>query len=94
MAKFTVRVEILDGTISDHDRLEKIMLEQGFDRSIRSDSGRIYKLPPGEFNYAGEIERQQLREKVQACAGQLGKSYSLLITESKGRSWFNLNKLN
>ena len=91
MSNFTIRVLIHDEDQDSEKELNNAMEAYGFKRTISSDSGKIYNLPLGEFSYSGEIDRKTLLEKVKASAGQIGKKYSVLITESKGRAWYNLS---
>jgi hypothetical protein len=90
MSNFTIRILVHEDNSSSADELNKAMEVYGFKRKISSDSGNVYILPPGEFSYSGDIDRKTLLEKVKASVGQIGKRYSVLITESKGRTWYNL----
>ena len=91
MSNFTIRVQVHGENQVSIDELNRVMDVYGFTRKIASDSGKIYALPPGEFSYSGDIDRKTLLEKVKASVGQIGKRYSVLITESKGRTWYNLS---
>lgn len=90
MSTFTIRVALATDEESKFKELDEVMLGHGFLKTISSDAGRVYKLPEGEYGFSGDIDRRALLEKVQASAGQVGERYSVLITESKGRTWFNL----
>ena len=90
MSNFTVRVYVHDEAAGNMNELDEIMVSYGFRRTILSDVGRICELPPGEYSFAGDVDRKSLLEVVKAAAGQIGKKYSVLITESKGRTWHNL----
>lgn len=92
MKNFTIRIFFPEGknSVEEYFELNAVMLGNGFQITIASDSGRKYLLPPGEYSFQGDTDRKILLEKVQAAAGQVGKKYAVLITESKGRTWFNL----
>lgn len=91
MSNFTIRVYLHDANEENAAELDKIMGSYGFKLTISSDTGKTYKLPPGEYSFTGDLDRKSLIEKTKAAAGQVGKKYSLLITESKGRTWHNLS---
>jgi len=90
MSNFTIRISVQGEDDDSKRELYEVMESYGFKRTIASDSGKIYKLPDGEFSFTGTIDRRTLLETVKASAGQIGKRYSVLITESKGRTWYNL----
>ena len=91
MKNFTVRVFLFGEDSAGYKTLDDIMVNHGFSVKIASDTGRVYRLPVGEYNFVGDLDRKLLLEKVQASAGQIGGKYSVLITESRGRIWFNLD---
>lgn len=92
MSKFTIFISIHNESGTDRDELNKVMNGYGFARTITSDGGKTYELPVGLYSYTGVIDRKSLLEMTRAAAGQIGKKYSILITESKGRSWHNLEE--
>ncbi|WP_155419616.1 type V toxin-antitoxin system endoribonuclease antitoxin GhoS [Variovorax paradoxus] len=92
MSNFTVRVYVHNEVAGNMAELNGIMVSYGFRLTISSDVGTIYVLPPGEYSYTGNIDRKAVLEMVKAAAGQVGKKYSIFITESKGRTWYNLTK--
>lgn len=91
MSNFTIRVLVHDETDDSIKELNEVMRTYGFKPTIASDSGKVFLLPSGEFSYSGDIDRKDLMERVKASAGQIGKKYSVLITESRGRAWYNLS---
>jgi hypothetical protein len=93
MGNFTIRVHLHGPDDQHYIELNKIMSTGGFRRIISSDTGKAYQLPLGEYTFSGEIDRKGLLERVQAFAGQVGQKYSILITESKGRTWYNLTEI-
>jgi len=50
-------------------------------------------LPEAEYNYEGSIARGSVMTKAKTAADNTDKIYSILITESNGRTWHNLDKV-
>jgi hypothetical protein len=94
MNNFTIRVYFHDPNVPLEKYMEliEIMKRNGIHNTITSDKGIIYALPIGEFNYSGSIDRNAMLEKVKAAAGEMAEKYAVLITESKGRNWYNLKE--
>ncbi|MFY2642508.1 hypothetical protein ACOTDF_13215 [Achromobacter insuavis] len=92
MSSFTIRIELHNANTEKHAELDKIMESNGFQRNIVSDLGTTYSLPTGEYNFIGNEDRSTLLKKIKAAAAPLKINYSVLITESKGRTWFNLSQ--
>ena len=92
MASFTTRVELHDANDDDYEKLHEKMEAKGFSRTITSDEGTTYHLPPAEYDYSGDVTRAQVREKAKSAASLVMSSYSVLVTESNGRTWHALKK--
>lgn len=91
MARFTVRVELHDGTWEDYVRLYEEMDIRSFTDTIKTDNGGAVKMPPGEYNYEGPSSKEQVLELAKAAASQVVHSYGVLVTESNGtRKWHGL----
>lgn len=90
MAKFTTRVELHDADDDDYDELHKSMAAKGFIRTITSDDGDTYRLPPAEYNREANVSRNQVLEDAKIAAARTGRDYAVLVTESAGRTWLNL----
>ena len=93
MAAFTVRVVLYKADLEDYEELYEYMNSEGFDKTITSDDGVTFQLPDAEYNYQGNISRSDVLEKAKIAARKTQKNYSVLVTESNGRSWYNLNKV-
>jgi len=68
------------------------MENRGFSRLITSDSGTTYHLPTAEYDFRGNSTRSEVLQKAKSAARATGKSASVLVTESNGRSWDNLDR--
>jgi hypothetical protein len=90
MTNFTTRVELHDADSDDYITLHDEMKKEGFIRTITSDDGTTYKLPPAEYNYTGRISCEKVRDKAASAASQVKNSYEVLVTESAGRCWQGL----
>ncbi|EEQ14453.1 hypothetical protein yfred0001_41700 [Yersinia frederiksenii ATCC 33641] len=74
----------------DYDTLNKKMVEAGFTRLIGRE--KVYKLPEGEFNYgSGTLNKQEVADLALKVAEQIRFIPSILVTESGGRTWRNLD---
>ena len=92
MASFTTRIELHDAVSSDYITLHEQMKKENFTQTIISDDGIEYELPTAEYNCIGTLTRNQVMASAKRAAEVTKKTYSILITESNGRSWHNLNK--
>jgi hypothetical protein len=91
MASFTIRVELRDANREQYNKLYERMAAEGFTDIIReTTSGKAYKMPPGEYNYIGNLTRATVLEKAERAASGVVKDYAVLVTESAGRTWNGL----
>ncbi|MGI4813735.1 MAG: hypothetical protein ACRYG5_18640 [Janthinobacterium lividum] len=92
MPKFTTRVELHDENARYAD-LDAAMEAYGFKRTIEGARGVIYRLPTAEYDYSSLIAtRDNVLERAQEATATVSSDCSILITESKGRTLFNLRK--
>ena len=89
MPKYTVRVELNDDPKAIIN-LDHIMRQSGFSKYIESKTGDVYSLPTGEYNFDGELNSADLLEKTKAVASTISDDFSVLITLSEVRKWYNL----
>jgi hypothetical protein len=47
-------------------------------------------MPTAEYNKEGNYTRDQVFESAKRAAEKVGKKFSVLVTESTGRTWHNL----
>lgn len=92
MAKFTVRIELHNASPEDYARLHESMAMNGFNREILSGEGVRFKLPNAEYAFEGELALKEMLEKAKLGARPLGIKFTVLVTESKGRVWYGLEK--
>ncbi len=90
MAKFTVRVEFHSANADDYENLHSETEAKGFFRLIQSNDGKVYHLPWGEYNREANLDRLQVLESAKRAASAVGREYSILVTESAGRTWHGL----
>jgi len=93
MAQFTVRVELHRANQDDYEALYSAMEDEGFSRQIKSSDGERYRLPTAEYNRTSSKNRQEILDSAAIAASTTGKKYSILVTESAGRSWRNLDRV-
>ncbi len=93
MAKFTTRVELHKANADDYLRLHTSMEAEGFIRTITSSDGVTYQLPTAEYNRINEMSRDKVLESAKRAADKTGKEYEILVTETEGRTWWNLKKI-
>lgn len=68
------------------------LAEQDITDIITSDDGVRYEMPPAEYNYEGPENRQQVLDMVKKSAARVVSSYTVLVTEAIGRTWYRLTK--
>ncbi|MGH7243424.1 MAG: hypothetical protein ACREJD_08420 [Phycisphaerales bacterium] len=92
MANFTVRVELHGADDSDYESLHEEMESAGFSRTIKSDDGLWYRLPPAEYVCSGNYTRADVLAAAETAAKTTGKKSAILVTESAGRRWSGLER--
>ena len=91
MASFTTRVELHN--TSDYQKLHEEMEQRGFSREIKSSDDVWYHLPTAEYDISGNFTRGDVLDKAQAAIDAIKKKGMILVTESAGRKWKNLEKV-
>lgn len=92
MAEFTVRVVLHDkATWDDYETLAAALAEKNITDVLTSDDGVKYKMPPAEYQCRGDITKADVLTHCRNAAGSTGKKYSVLVTESNGRTWVGLD---
>jgi hypothetical protein len=69
------------------------MENAGFARTIKNTNDVEYHLPEAEYDYEGNVTRKDVMNKAKKAADKTGNEYSILVTESNGRTWFGLEKV-
>jgi hypothetical protein len=90
MARFTTRVELHNADWSDYTALHREMKSKGFLLTIADGDGHVYALPPAEYNYVGDITKEDVLSKARSAAGAVKPSFEVFVTESSGRTWHGL----
>ena len=92
MPKFPVRIELHEAKREDYTVLYEDMAFRGFTDTITSADGHTFQLPSGEYNYERQAMRAEVMSKARAAAIETGIEYSVLVTESAGRTYYNLDE--
>jgi len=96
MAQFTTRVELhehkngVKPSGEDYKKLHAAMAAKGFSRTIKADSGTVYHLPFAEYDRAAAETRATILKDAREATATVWSEYSILVTESAGRTWHNL----
>lgn len=90
MARYTVRIELHRADNDDYETLHEYMEEKGFLRYIVNGDGNKYQLPTAEYNISSGSDKDAVLGKAKQAASRTGKRYMVLVTESDGRTWYNL----
>ena len=90
MAKFTVRVELHNAYGPDYEVLHKAMMAVGFGNWIQADDGKMYVLPPAEYDFIGDFAGEDVRQLATNAASKTGKTYAVLVTVATARYWQGL----
>ncbi|MDU4241112.1 MAG: hypothetical protein E7I21_10980 [Limosilactobacillus fermentum] len=93
MARYTIRIELHGATWDDYEEMYRHLAAQGITDIIASDNGVSYKMPPAEYSYEGNATRTQVLEMAKSSASKVVASYAVLVTESSGRTWHGLDKV-
>ena len=88
--KYTVRIELIDGSPADYETLSRAIGPEGFEHSVASNDGTRFRLPPGEYNYDAKATANDVLEAAKRAAGRTGHPFRVLVTEVAGRIWYNL----
>ena len=91
MLSYTTRIVLYDANRDDYERLHQYMEAVGFARTITSEDGKKYQLPDAEYDFSGKEKRDEVLIKAKVAAAATTKKYSVLVTESAGRTWFQLD---
>lgn len=90
----TIRVQLVDVKTGDdaYETLHDEMKARGYPRTISS-GGTTYRLPFGSYNSPGSADRNDVLANAKAAAAAAtGHKSRILVTESAGRTWSNLEK--
>jgi hypothetical protein len=90
MASFITRVELHAASERDYENLHVAMRKQGFSRTITSDAGKIYNLPPAEYHLSDNIARSEVLKRAKSAAASTGRSAEVVVVEYTGCSWDGL----
>jgi hypothetical protein len=93
MPSFTTRVELHRATNDDYDTLHEAMEGEGFSRTISTSDGATYHLPTAEYNRSGNLTGNQVLTSAQRAAKKTGRKAAILVTESAGRCWSDLDRV-
>ncbi len=93
MDRYTTRVELHEADEEDYETLHEAMEEEGFTHTIEAKDGTTYKLPSAEYNYEGEIEIGEVREKAKSAAATTKRKHAILVSQITSRLWFGLEEL-
>jgi len=89
---FVVRV-VLHGAKDpeDYNDFHEEMEAKHYYRTITSDEGVTFELPPATYRAGGvDWTMEMIRAEVRAIADATGFSNAVLVTESNGSAWIGL----
>lgn len=92
MASFTVRIELEDAEWKHYNMLYEEMAFHGFTDTIIGNNGYVWKLPDAEYNFVGDLTRDEVLSRAKAAADTTRKNFSILVTQSLGRVWHKLKR--
>jgi hypothetical protein len=90
MASYITRVELHNASERDYINLHEAMRQQGFSRTITSDQGVVYNLPPAEYYFYGTISRLDVLERAKRAATLTRREAEIVVVEYVGCSWSGL----
>lgn len=90
MSLFSIRVELHNATWAQYSQLADQLQKLGVVDTIVGDNRVRYKLPPGEYNYEGNGNIDQVHDAVLACANNTGCRNAVFVSEATRRRWSGL----
>lgn len=93
MPRYTVRIELPNADYDDYQNLHDRMSNNGFHKYIKSSDGVWYNLPDAEYNYDGNLDLEGVFQSAINIAKSVRVNAKVLVTESVGRRWYNLDKI-
>jgi|GEM_PF-2312329 len=91
--EFITRIEFHGDVASTvYERLNGLMTEIGFSRTITSAEPATYYLPTAEYFIETELNRDEVIAVAIRIANKLKTKYSIIVSESKGITWGGLTK--
>lgn len=93
MNMFSIRVELEGANSADYSALAEDLGHLGIIDVITGDNGGRYKMSPGEYNYVGSKTFDQVYSDAMACAGLIGKPYSVTMAAVTKWQWTGLELL-
>ncbi|WP_311746832.1 hypothetical protein [Proteus penneri] len=93
MPRYTVRIELPNADYDDYQSLHERMSNNGFHKYIKSDDGVWFNLPDAEYNYDGDLDIDGVFQSAVNVAKSVKANAKVLVTESAGRKWSNLDKI-
>lgn len=85
MAKFMVRVELIEAEIETYTAFHKQMYSKGFTRSISLDNTqKLFMLPDAEYYYNGVVDDiNVIKTNVELATLTTHKGYKIVITKAE-----------
>jgi hypothetical protein len=94
MASFTIRMVLHDyATALDYQLLSNALALNNITDVVMADNGTRWKMPPGEYQFVGNLTIQQVHNICASAANSTRKRHSILITELGGRFWTGLEQV-
>lgn len=90
MTRFTIRVVLYDANLSHYHKLYTEMAKYGFTDEIMGDDGQVYKMAPGDYDFAGNWTSVEVRSIASTAAAAAGSKYAVFVTEVVSRAWLGL----
>ena len=84
MAKFIVRVELIQPDGDSYGILHRAMERKGFTRTIPANSGKLFDLPEGEYRMATTKTDTEVFALANEAASETKKNSYILVTPTDG----------
>ncbi|HHR5813908.1 DUF2622 domain-containing protein [Providencia alcalifaciens] len=93
MPRYTVRIELPNAGYDEYNLLYQKMENSGFDKTIESTNGVIYSLPDAEYIFEGDQDLTTVTTMAVNVATSIRTRAKVLVTESAGRRFHNLDRI-
>ena len=84
---FVVRVEMFGANYAEYDALHERMADLGLYRTVVSDHGQLFHMPPAEYFGHLAMSCVGVRDWVQVYANSVRPGSQVLVTEASNVAW-------
>lgn len=88
MATFITRVELHNHQAGDYETLHKEMQDRGFERTIKNDKGKVFKLPTAEYVCTSDLKPSEVCNIARTAADVTGRKNWIITCQYTSASFY------